>query len=80
MHEVWTIFDLSSRRDGHDVYDIWTLGTPRIPWRTPRAAKRRIQQGGVRVDEEEIDSQDLDVPFDPVVLLQVGKQLFVDLI
>jgi tyrosyl-tRNA synthetase len=43
-------------------------------------AKRLIQQGGVKVNEEKVDSQDLDVPFDPPVLVQVGKRSFVELI
>ena len=42
-------------------------------------AKRLIQQGGVKVNEEKVDSQDLDVPFDPPVLVQVGKRAFVEL-
>ena len=43
-------------------------------------AKRLILQGGVKVNEEKADSQDLDVPFDPPVLVQVGKRSFVELI
>jgi len=43
-------------------------------------AKRLIQQGGVKVNEERIDSQDLDLPFDPPVLVQVGKRSFVELV
>jgi len=43
-------------------------------------AKRLIQQGGVKVNEEKVDSQDLDVPFDPPILVQVGKRSFVELI
>jgi len=43
-------------------------------------AKRLIQQGGVKVNGEKVDSQDLDVPFDPPVLVQVGKRSFVELI
>jgi tyrosyl-tRNA synthetase len=41
-------------------------------------AKRVIAQGGVKVNEERIGSQDLDVPFDPPVLVQVGKRSFVE--
>ena len=52
----------------------------RFPSRRRGGAKRRIQQGGVRADEEEIDSQGLDVPFDPAVLVQVGKRSSVELI
>jgi tyrosyl-tRNA synthetase len=43
-------------------------------------AKRLIAQGGVRVNEEKVDSQELDVRFDPPVLVQVGKRLFVELV
>ena len=43
-------------------------------------AKRLIQQGGVKVNEEKVDSQDLDMPFDPPVLLQVGKRSFAELV
>ena len=43
-------------------------------------AKRLIQQGGVKVNEEQIGSQDLDVPFTPPVLVQVGKRSFVELV
>ena len=41
-------------------------------------AKRLIQQGGVRVNEQKIDSQDVDVPFEGGLLLQVGKRSFVE--
>jgi len=43
-------------------------------------AKRLIQQGGVKVNEEKIESQDLDAPFDPPVLVQVGKRSFAEMI
>jgi tyrosyl-tRNA synthetase len=43
-------------------------------------AKRLIAQGGVRVNEEKVDSQELDVRFDPPVLVQVGKRSFVELV
>ena len=43
-------------------------------------AKRLIQQGGVRVNEEKVDSQDLDIPFDPPLLVQVGKRAFAELV
>ncbi len=43
-------------------------------------ARRLIQQGGVKVNEEKVDSQDLDVPFDPPVLIQVGKRSFVEMV
>jgi len=43
-------------------------------------AKRLIQQRGVQVNEEKVDSQDLDVPFDPPVLVQVGKRSFAELV
>jgi len=43
-------------------------------------AKRLIQQGGVKVNEEKFDSQDLDVPFDPPDLVQVGKRSFAEFV
>lgn len=43
-------------------------------------AKRVIQQGGVRVNEERVDSPDADVPFAPPVLVQVGKRSFVEVV
>jgi len=43
-------------------------------------AKRLIEQGGVKVNEEKIESQDLDVPLDPPMLVQVGKRSFVEVV
>ena len=43
-------------------------------------AKRVIEQGGVRVNEERIESPDVDLPFAPPVLIQVGKRAFVELV
>ncbi len=43
-------------------------------------AKRVIQQGGVRVNEERIDSPDADVRFSSPTLVQVGKRSFVELV
>ena len=43
-------------------------------------AKRLIQQGGVRVNEEKVDSPDLDLPFAAPMLVQVGKRSFVELV
>ncbi len=43
-------------------------------------AKRLIAQGGVKVNDERIESADLDLPFDPPVLVQVGKRSFVELV
>ena len=43
-------------------------------------AKRMIDEGGVRVGEERVTSPDLDVPFAPPLLLQVGKRSFVELV
>ncbi len=43
-------------------------------------AKRVIQQGGARVNEERIDSPDVDVLFAPPMLVQVGKRSFVELV
>ncbi len=43
-------------------------------------AKRVIQQGGVRVNEERIDSSDADIAFTAPVLVQVGKRSFVEIV
>jgi len=43
-------------------------------------AKRLIAQGGVKVNDERIESADLDLPFDPPVLVQVGKRSFTELV
>jgi len=43
-------------------------------------AKRLIQQGGVRVNDQRIDSPDLDVRFEPPMLVQVGKRWFAELV
>lgn len=43
-------------------------------------AKRLIAQGGVRVNEEHVATSDVDLPFTPPVLVQVGKRAFVELI
>ena len=43
-------------------------------------AKRLIAQGGVQINENRIDSQEIDVPFEPPILIQVGKRSFVELI
>jgi tyrosyl-tRNA synthetase len=43
-------------------------------------AKRVIQQGGVRVNEERIDSPDADIAFAAPVLVQVGKRSFVEIV
>ncbi len=42
-------------------------------------AKRLIQQGGVKINEEKVSSQDLDIRFDPPLLVQVGKRSFAEL-
>jgi tyrosyl-tRNA synthetase len=43
-------------------------------------AKRLIQQGGVRINDEKITSPDVDVPFAAPLLVQVGKRSFVELV
>jgi len=43
-------------------------------------AKRLIAQGGVRVNEARIESVDLDLRFDPPLLIQVGKHLFAEVV
>jgi len=43
-------------------------------------AKRLIQQGGVKINDEKTLSADVDIPFEPPMMLQVGKRAFVELI
>ena len=43
-------------------------------------AKRLIEQGGVTINDERVMSPDTDIPFDPPMLLQVGKRSFVELV
>jgi len=43
-------------------------------------AKRVIQQGGVKINDERVTSPDVDITFVPPMLLQVGKRSFVELI
>jgi len=43
-------------------------------------AKRLIAQGGVRIGNERIASPDLDLPFEPPLLIQVGKRSFAEAI
>lgn len=43
-------------------------------------AKRLIQQGGVRINDVKASSVDMDIPFDPPVMVQVGKRSFAELI
>jgi len=43
-------------------------------------AKRLIAQGGVQINEQQVASQEIDVPFRPPILVQVGKRSFVELI
>ena len=43
-------------------------------------AKRLIQQGGVKINDEKASSAELDIPFDPPMMLQVGKRAFVELV
>jgi len=43
-------------------------------------AKRLIQQGGVKINDEKVLAADVDIPFAPPLMLQVGKRAFVELI
>jgi len=43
-------------------------------------AKRMIQQGGVKINDERVTSPDVDIPFVSPMLLQVGKRSFVELV
>lgn len=41
-------------------------------------ARRLIAQGGVKINDERISSADLDLPFEPPILIQVGKRSFAE--
>jgi tyrosyl-tRNA synthetase len=41
-------------------------------------AKRLIVQGGVKINDERISSADIDLPFEPPILIQVGKRSFAE--
>jgi tyrosyl-tRNA synthetase len=43
-------------------------------------AKRLIAQGGVKIGEARVASEDVDVPFAPPILIQVGKRAFAEAI
>ncbi|MBU1049297.1 tyrosine--tRNA ligase [Candidatus Bipolaricaulota bacterium] len=43
-------------------------------------AKRLIQQGGVKINDEKASSPELDIPFHPPVMIQVGKRGFTELV
>ncbi|MBE0634981.1 tyrosine--tRNA ligase, partial [Candidatus Bipolaricaulota bacterium] len=43
-------------------------------------AKRLIQQGGVKINDEKAVSPDVDIAFDPPIVLQVGKRAFIEVI
>jgi len=43
-------------------------------------AKRLIQQGGVKINDEKVVSIEVNIPFDPPIALQVGKRAFAELI
>ncbi len=41
-------------------------------------ARRLIAQGGVKINDERISSADLDLPFEPPILIQGGKRSFAE--
>ncbi len=43
-------------------------------------AKRLIKQGGVQIDDERVNTWDLDLEFSPPVVVQVGKRSFVKVV
>lgn len=43
-------------------------------------AKRLIQQGGIKINDERVTSPDIDISFASPMLLQVGKRSFVELV
>ena len=66
-------------KDGNVIWVISLLqGSGLVKSRSE--AKRLITQGGVRVNEERITSPDLELPFEPPMLIQVGKRSFAEAI
>ena len=71
--------DRSLLKDGGTIWIVNLLQASGLV-KSRGEARRLIQQGGVKVNEEKVDSQEIDVPFDPPVLVQVGKRSFVELV
>ncbi|MEA3238818.1 MAG: tyrosine--tRNA ligase [Candidatus Bipolaricaulota bacterium] len=64
-------------KDGNVIWVISLLQASRLV--TSRGeAKRLITQGGVKINDERIASPELELPFDPPILIQVGKRSFVE--
>ena len=71
--------DRALLKDGGDIWIIDLLQASGLV-ESRSQAKRLIQQGGVKINDEKALSADLDIPFDPPMMLQVGKRAFVELI
>jgi tyrosyl-tRNA synthetase len=64
-------------KDGNRIWVITLLEASGLV-KSRGEAKRLISQGGVRINNERILSADLEISFDPPMLIQVGKRLFVE--
>ena len=71
--------DRALLKDGGDIWIIDLLQASGLV-ESRSQAKRLIQQGGVKINDEKALSADLDIPFDPPMMLQVGKRAFAELI
>jgi tyrosyl-tRNA synthetase len=73
------VLDRTKLKDGATIWVIDLLEASGLV--TSRGeAKRLIQQGGVRVGEDRVDSPDVDLAFVPPLLVQVGKRGFVEML
>ena len=71
--------DRALLKDGGDIWIIDLLQASGLV-ESRSQAKRLIQQGGVKINDEKALSVDLDISFEPPMMLQVGKRAFVELI
>ena len=71
--------DRALLKDGGDIWIIDLLQASGLV-ESRSQAKRLIQQGGVKINDEKALSADLDIPFEPPMMLQVGKRAFAELI
>ena len=76
--EVPTVaMDRSLLKDDHTVWIIDLLDASGLV-KSRGEAKRLVKQGGVRVNEQRVDSVEAQLAFEPPLLIQVGKRLFVE--
>jgi len=64
-------------KDGNVIWVISLLQSTGLV-KSRGEAKRLIMQGGVRINDERITSPELELPFEPPILIQVGKRSFVE--